>query len=202
MFKGLKCLIAAGALTITMSVGAWSHEHFDVKIIKRGADFHGTASVNVSPHGRLFAAETDRSRIIELHPITGEILMEIGPAEGVFGASDLDFDATGTTLYWTNFLSGEVYKRDLLTGISTQLAALHGIVESVTINHQGRLFAAQVAPIPALWEIDPQGVTPPQLVATAIGMHGIDTGPDGHVYTQTFSEGREQCAVSMSTRER
>lgn len=68
--------------------------------------------------------------------MTGEILREIGPADGVFGASDLDFDATGTTLYWNNFLTGEVYKHDLLTGVSTQLAALHGIVDSMALNHQ------------------------------------------------------------------
>ena len=96
----------------------------------------------------------------------------------------------------------KVYKRDVLTGMSTQLAALHGIVDSMALNHQGRLFAAQVAPIPALREIDPQGVTPPRMVATVIGMDGIDTGPDGHVYTPDFFGGREQCAVSTSTRER
>jgi len=83
-----------------------------------------------------------------------------------------------------------VYKHDVLTGVSTQLAALPGIVDSMALNHQGRLFAAQLAPISALWEIDPQGVNPPRLVTTFIGgMDGIDTGPDGHVYTPDFFGG-------------
>lgn len=194
-----RIIYLAVAVALVGVIPAWAGPHasglqsrtraFDVRIIKRGATFHGTGSVNVSPKGRLFATETDRSRIIELNPNTGEVLMEIGPADGVFGASDLDFDTSGNTIYWNNFLSGEVYKRNLLTGVSTQLAALNGIVDSLAINHQGRLFAAQVAPVPALWEIDPQGANPPQMIATVVGMDGIDTGPDGHVYTPDFFGG-------------
>lgn len=174
------------AMTLT-AVSAWAGD--GVRIVKKGATLHHPASLNVSPTGRLFVTETSNGRILELDPESGEILSEITSAQGAFGPSDLAFDAAGTTIFWNNFLSGEVFKRDLITGVSTQLADFDGIVDSVAFNNQGRLFAAQLTPISALWEVDPNGVNPPVLIAPVPSMDGIDAGPDGHVYVPDFFTG-------------
>ena len=176
------------ALAIVLTAApAWAS--FDVKIIKRGAELHQPASVNVSPTGRLFVTETVKGRILELHPVTGEVLSEITSDQGAFGPSDLTFDASGRTIFWNNFLSGEIFKRDLVTGVSTLLADFDGIVDSLAVNNQGRVFAAQLAPTPALWEVDPNGIKPPVQIAIVPGMDGVDAGPDGHVYAPDFFTG-------------
>ena len=176
------------ALAIVMTaVPAWAS--FDVTIIKKGAELHQPASVNVSPTGRLFVTETVKGRILELHPVTGAILSEITSDQGAFGPSDLTFDASGRTIFWNNFLSGEIFKRDLVTGVSTLLADFDGIVDSLAVNYQGRVFAAQLAPTPALWEVDPNGIKPPKQIAIVPGMDGVDAGPDGNVYAPDFFTG-------------
>jgi sugar lactone lactonase YvrE len=184
MLKATHWILVALALSAT---SAWAS--YEARIIDRGAIFHGSGGINISPTGRIFVTDTDGGRIVELDPVTGAIISEITSAQGAYGPSDLDFDATGNIVYWNNFLSGEIFKRDLTTGVSTQLAALHGIVDTLALNNQGRLFAAEVAPIPALWEIDPNGVNPPVLIANNVGMDGIDAGPDGNIYTPDFFGG-------------
>jgi sugar lactone lactonase YvrE len=185
MLSGTRRMALAIVLT---AVPAWA-SFDDVTIVKKGAELHQPASVNVSPTGRLFVTETGRGRILELHPVTGEILSRITSDQGAFGPSDLAFDASGRTIYWNNFLSGEIFKRDLVTGVSTRLADFNGIVDSLAVNYQGRVFAAQLAPTPALWEVDPNGSNPPVLIALVPGMDGVDAGPDGNVYAPDFFTG-------------
>ena len=176
------------ALAIVFTAApAWASA--DVTIIKRGAQLHQPASLNVSPTGRLFVTETVKGRILEMRSGTWRDPVQITSDQGAFGPSDLAFDASGRTIFWNNFLSGEIFKRDLVTGVSTQLADFDGIVDSVAVNAQGRVFAAQLAPNPALWEVNTNGIEPPVLIAVVPGMDGIDAGPDGHVYAPDFFTG-------------
>ncbi len=55
MFKGRQYCIVAGTLTLTMATGVWSHEHFDVKLIKHGATFHDSKIHGAELSGALVA---------------------------------------------------------------------------------------------------------------------------------------------------
>jgi len=123
-----------------------------------------------------------------MDPESGEILDRLGPDVGVESPDDLTFGPDGS-LYWTATLTGEVGRLSpdgTKTGQSVALG-----VNPITFSDDGRLFVALDFWGDALYEIDPELVDPPRLIAEDLGwLNGMDWGPDGFLYGPLYTKGQ------------
>ena len=154
-------------------------------VLARGAALHGANGVMFDRHDRLFIASVTGREIVVMDPRTGVILDRLGPNRGVEGPDDLTFGPDGA-LYWTSFFTGVVGRRTPDGTVST-LAQLPPGVGAITFSDDGRLFVAASFPAPgsvdALYELDPNGATPPRLIAQGLGgLNAMDWGSDGLLY--------------------
>ncbi len=64
-------------------------------------------------------------------------------------------------------------------------------VNPITFSDNGRLFVALDFLGDALYELDPELVEPPRLIAENLGfLNGMDWGPDGYLYGPIWTQGR------------
>jgi sugar lactone lactonase YvrE len=162
-------------------------------VLARGAALHGANGVMFDRRDRLHIASVVGREIVVMDPRTGAILDRLGPNRGVEGPDDLTFGPDGA-LYWTSYFTGVVGRRTPDGTVST-LAQLPPGVGAITFSDDGRLFVAANFPPPAavdaLYELDPDGVTPPRLVAQGLGgLNAMDWGPDGLLYGPLQSRGQ------------
>jgi sugar lactone lactonase YvrE len=151
------------------------------RIIARGSPFHASNGVRFDAQGRLHIASVLSRAIFVVDPKSGAILDEIGTARGVESPDDLTFGPDGS-LYWTAFFTGEI-GRLTPSGQKITVARLGPGVNAIAFSPDGRLFVARDFLADDLWEVDPEGVAAPRLVAAGLGgLNAMAFGPDGQLY--------------------
>lgn len=151
------------------------------RTLARGAEFHATNGIRVGPNGNLYVASVLSRSIGVVDPSTGQVLERIGTESGVDTPDDLAFGPDGS-LYWTSFLTGEV-GRLTPQGTKETIAQLTPGVNAIAFSPDGRLFVTIVFMGDALYELDPEGVDAPRLVASGLGgLNAMEFGPDGELY--------------------
>jgi sugar lactone lactonase YvrE len=151
-----------------------------VHILVRGADLHGANGISFDSANRMHIATLIGSEIVVMDTKDGAIEKRLGPAEGVNGPGDLAFRADGS-LYWTSLITGKVGRRTP-DGVKSEQMVKIG-VNAITFSDDGRLFVTLNFLGDALYEIDPDFINPPRLIAQDLGfLIGMDWGPDGYLY--------------------
>ena len=156
----------------------------ELTIMARGAAIAGANGIHFSPDNHLYVASVMGSNITVINPETGEIIRQMGAAEGVIGPDDLAFNTDGD-FYWTSILTGEV--AGFTAGGERLVAAqLTPGVNPITFSDDGRLFVSQCFFGVNLYELDPQGKHPARLISDQLGpdcgLNGMDWGPDDRLY--------------------
>jgi sugar lactone lactonase YvrE len=162
-------------------------------VLARGAVLHGANGMMFDRHDRLHIASVAGREIVVMDPQTGAILDRLGPDRGVEGPDDLTFGPDGA-MYWTSFFTGAVGRR-APDGMVSTVAQLRPGVNAITFSDDSRLFVSVSFPGPggvdALYELDPNGATPPRLIAQDLGgLNAMDWGPDGLLYGPLQSRGQ------------
>jgi sugar lactone lactonase YvrE len=152
------------------------------RILVRGADHYGTVTVRFSPAGEMFVSDAFANKLLKMDPQTGKVLDTI--TEGVEGIADLDFGPDGT-MYWVNPFAAQIYKKTP-DGITSLVVQMTGVLDGVAVNAEGRLFTATFDGRNLLYELDPNGIEAPKVVANAGGLDAYDFGPDGFLYAPDF----------------
>jgi sugar lactone lactonase YvrE len=157
------------------------------KVLVAGSPIHGANGLMFDAKGRLYIASVVGREIVVMDPETGEILDRLGPDRGVESPDDLTFGPDGS-LYWTALLTGEVGRLSP-DGVKTSQKVALG-VNPITFSDDGRLFVALDFLGDALYEVDPELVEPPRLIAENLGfLNGMDWGPDGFLYGPIWTKG-------------
>jgi sugar lactone lactonase YvrE len=157
------------------------------KVLVTGAPIHGANGLVFDASGRLRIASVVGREIVVMDPETGQILDRLGPDRGVESPDDLTFGPDGS-LYWTALLTGEVGRLSP-DGVKTSQKVALG-VNPITFSDDGRLFVALDFLGDALYEVDPELVEPPRLIAENLGfLNGMDWGPDGFLYGPIWTKG-------------
>jgi hypothetical protein len=139
---------------------------------------HGANGMLVDRHDRLHIASVAGREIVVMDPHSGAVLDRLGPDRGVEGPDDLSFGPDGA-LSWTSFFTGAVARRAPDGTVST-IAQLPAGAGAITFSDDGRLFVAVSFPggADALYELDPDGATPPRLIAQGLdGLNAMTGGP-------------------------
>jgi sugar lactone lactonase YvrE len=158
------------------------------RILVKGAALHGANGLMFDADDRLHIACVLGSEIVVMDPRNGKILKKIGIDKGVFFPDDLAFGPDGS-LYWTDIVTGDVCRLSP-DGITTKQFVAPG-ANPITFSDDGRLFVALDFFGDALYEIDPDLVDPPRLIAVNLGwLNGMDWGPDGYLYGPIWTQGR------------
>jgi len=157
-------------------------------VLAQGAPIHGANGIMFDSDDRLHIASVVGREIVVMDPETGEILDRLGTDLGVEGPDDLTFGPDGS-LYWTSIMTGEVGRLSV-DGVKTgQMVALG--VNPITFSDDGRLFVALDFLGDALYELDPELVNPPRLIAENLGfLNGMDWGSDGFLYGPIWTKGQ------------
>jgi sugar lactone lactonase YvrE len=160
----------------------WTGDHgYFQRTLADGAKFHATNGIKYGPDGNLYVASVLSRAIFVVDPNTGDVLDRIGTEEGVESPDDLTFGPDGS-LYWTSFLTGEVGRLSP-AGVKTTVAQLAPGVNAIAMSPDGRLFVTRVFMGDELYELDPEGVEPPRLVASGLmGLNSMEFGADGFLY--------------------
>jgi sugar lactone lactonase YvrE len=191
--RGKRWATLLGAVIIGSSAEAQAYPDFGDgywgRVLVQGPPTHAAAGLKFDPSDRLWVANIFDHTIRRVHRVTGAILEEITYDEGVRTPDDLTFGPDGT-MYWANFLSGDVGKRTP-DGTVSYIANIGEGVDGITAFPDGRLFAGRFLVGDELFEIDPEGVEPPRLVrAGLIGLEALEAGPDGAIYASLILDGQ------------
>jgi sugar lactone lactonase YvrE len=149
------------------------------EVLVQGSQLPSANGIFFDSYDQLYIACGLGPEIVGMDIETGEIVDRI--TTEVHSPDDLTFGPDGS-LYWTDILTGEVgrYAPDGI--ITKQFVALG--VNPITFSDDGRLFTALAFLGDALYELDPDLVDPPRLIAENLGMlNGFDFGPDGFLYS-------------------
>ncbi|MFW5966593.1 MAG: hypothetical protein ACOCV2_03695, partial [Persicimonas sp.] len=158
------------------------------KTLADGSEFHATNGIRVGPDGNLYVASVLSRSIGVVNPTNGKVIDRIGPERGVESPDDLAFGPDGS-MYWTSFLTGEV-GRLTPSGDKETVAQLQPGVNAIAFSPDGRLFVTRIFMGDELYELDPDGVEPPRLVASGLGgLNAMDFGPDGELYGPLWFNG-------------
>ena len=183
---GLVVLVLAASLA--QAIAAQGLLPSRVRVLVRGARIHGANGVMFDSDDRLHIASVFGREIVVMNPRTGRIIKRLGPDVGVEGPDDLTFGPDGS-LYWTSLFTGEVGRLSP-AGVKTGQFVAPG-VNPITFSDDGRLFVALCFLGDALYELDPDFVDPPRLIAENLGfLNGMDWGPDGYLYGPIFTQGQ------------
>ena len=164
-------------------------------IFVEGVPMRGTANgMFFDELDRLWVANIFGRSISVLDPESGEVLMRLGPDDGVNFPDDLTFSPIDGSLFWTDPLVGAV-SRINADGEFSFVAFGYPGANPITISDDGRLFFAQCfQPVTNIYEADPDGILPPTPILGApdtgfCAANGMDY-LDGFLYLPRFFEGR------------
>jgi sugar lactone lactonase YvrE len=149
---------------------------------------HSPNGIKAGPDGNLYIASSVEQAILVMNPETGEIIKRLGIEVGVDGPDDIEFGPDGS-LYWTDFFRGSVGRLKPDGSISNQMVAPG--VNPIAFSADGRLFTALGFLGDALYELDPNLVEPPRLLAENLGqLNSFQFGPDGLLYAPVMKKGQ------------
>lgn len=158
----------------------------EAELLVQGARVAGANGIAVDADGRLFVASVWGREIVVMDPETGEVLDRYGPDDGVQSPDDVAFGPDGS-LYWTDFFTGEVGRRQP-DGTVTKQHVGSG-VNPIAFSDDGRLFVAQAFQGDGLYELDAELTAAPRVVIPDSAtppftnqLNGMDVGPDGRLY--------------------
>jgi sugar lactone lactonase YvrE len=183
---GKKLLVAMVVLVALLTLPLTLHaQQPSEQVLVHGGPIHGANGIMFDSDDRLHIASVFGREIIVMDPETGEILDRLGPDQGVEMPDDLAFGPDGS-LYWTAIGTGEVGRLSP-DGVKSTVAQLPPGVNPITFSDDGRLFVALCFLGDALYEVDPDGVAEPRLIAENMGggqcaLNGMDWGADGFLY--------------------
>ena len=167
-------------------------EEAAVRQIGASASFRGINGILFGPDGDLWLTSVVTPALARIDPESGEILENLGPADGAKSPDDLAFGPDGS-VYWTDISNGEVAMRS--PEGDTRIVAAPGVgVNPITFSDDGRLFVSQCFMDTRLFELDPQGVAEPRLIRDDLGpdcgLNGMDWGSaDGRLYGPRWFRG-------------
>ncbi|AKT38084.1 hypothetical protein [Chondromyces crocatus] len=174
--------------TLTLLLGALGLTACEPTALAQGAALHSANGMAFDASGNLHVASILGSEVVELRPSDGHVLGRTGKNLGVDGPDDITFGPDGS-LYWTGLAAGEVGRRTP-AGVTTSQSVALG-VNPITFSDDGRLFVALAFLGDALYELDPDLIDPPRLIASNFGfLNGMDFGPDGRLYAPVFGQGK------------
>ena len=152
----------------------------DISRLVEGSGFRSINGITVTPDGQLFTTSIGGETIHKFDIATGEMSAIVMPAAG--RSDDIVVSSSGN-LIWTDPRSGVVRRRDDSGAIREIVTGLRG-VNSIAFARDGkRLFVGQTGTGDGLWEIDPEGIREPRLVAAKTGgVNAFSFGPDGKIY--------------------
>lgn len=155
-----------------------------ISVLATGANLAGANGIHFSPENELYVASVIGSNITVINPDSGQVIRQLGAADGVIGPDDIAFSKDGS-FYWTSILTGEV-AGFTATGERIVAAQLTPGVNPITFADDGRLFVSQCFFGVNLYEVDPEGQQPARLISDELGpgcgLNGMDWGPDGRLY--------------------
>ncbi|BAC89872.1 hypothetical protein [Gloeobacter violaceus] len=158
-------------------------------VLVRGGPLHGANGLTFDSKDQLHIASLRGREVVRAGSRTGAILERFGPTQGVEGPDDITFGPDGS-LYWTSILTGEV-GRLAPDGTKRTVAVLPSGVNPVTFSPDGRLFVGLSFFGDALYELDPEGIKSPRLIASNFGgPNAFDFGPDGFLYSPIMFKGQ------------
>lgn len=165
-----------------------------IKVLARGANFHGANGIDIGPDGNLYVGSVSGLDITVIDKQNGKIIKKLGNEIGVKGPDDLVFGPDGS-LYWTNILIGTVGRLQPDGTTSEQFVAPG--VNPITFSPDGRLFVALDFLGDGLYELDPNLTNPPRPIVIAseanpfpLGFfNAFDFGADGYLYGPLFAAG-------------
>lgn len=159
--------------------------------LSRGSGIDGTNGVRIGADGNLYVASFMERAVVVLNPRNGKEIRRLGTAQGVETPDDIAFGPDGS-LYFTSFLTGEV-GRILPSGEKRTVAQLGPGANAIAFSGTGRLFVSRVFLGDELYELDPEGVAAPRVVATGLyGANAFEFGSDGQLYAPIWFLGQVQ----------
>lgn len=84
-----------------------------LKTFIKGAALNAANGIDIGPDGNLYIASVIGQEIVVMNKNNGKIIKRFGPESGVLGPDDLVFSPDGTSLYWTDILTGYVGRMNL-----------------------------------------------------------------------------------------
>lgn len=157
------------------------------EVVVAGSAFQGVHGLALDGKGHLLASNLLGQSVHSIDLSTGAVTTVEGPPLG--GADDVTFGPDGS-LYWTGYFTGQLMRRSpegTTRVIATNLPGLN----SLAFRRDGRFYVTQVGRGDALWEVDPDGNTPPRLILSGLGtLNGFEFGPDDRLYGPLLSKGQ------------
>ncbi len=184
VFPCLLCFLAGCAST---SPERFVAPDYQLDILVPGSAMHGVHGLAFDQNDVLYGASLVGYSVYRIDTQTGEVSTVVGPPLG--NADDVAVGPDGT-IAWT---AGAFSAVHALTpgGEIKVLASDLPAVNSINYSPDGRLFVTQIFGGDALWEIDPNGVDEPRLVAKRLGgLNGFEVTADDQLYGPLFLKGK------------
>lgn len=157
-------------------------------VLVTGAHIRSPNGIKVGPDGKLYVVSTNERAVLVVDPDTGEILKRYGHEAGVHGPDDVAIGPDGS-IYWTDIFQGTVGRLAPDGSMSSQMVGVG--VNPIVFSSDGRLFAALAFLGDALYELDPNLIEPPRLLAENLGgLNAFQFGPDGKLYAPLMNNGQ------------
>jgi DNA-binding beta-propeller fold protein YncE len=170
---------------------------WQTRVLVEGAPLKGGSNgLAFDAQDRLYVANVFGGTISVIDAETGELLDQLGAAQGVIAVDDLDFAPDGS-LFWTDVATGSVSRRSpgadgivsAADGATTVVAVDLPDINPITVTGDGRVFTAQCYSQSAgVFEIlAPYGETPSPLRTVLGGVPGCASNGMDHTDELLFT---------------
>ncbi|ATB28473.1 SMP-30/gluconolactonase/LRE family protein [Melittangium boletus] len=172
--------LAAWALMLSApSLAASPAKAYRQEEVVAGSPFQGVHGLALDGKGHLLAGNLMGQTVHSVDLSSGKVSTLVGPPLG--GADDVAVGPDGS-IYWTGYFTGQLMRRTPDGKTRVIAKDLPGL-NSLAFRRDGRFYVTQLGRGDALWEVDPNGRTPPRKVLSQHGfLNGFQFGPDDRLY--------------------